>query len=71
VVGTWTDDKGLSVFLAGPRATVQARAGDVLMNEYRVTSLTTQEIVIRQTASGQDFRLALPISNPMPVSNRP
>jgi hypothetical protein len=67
VVGTWTDDKGLSVFLAGPRSTLQARSGDVLMNEYRVTRLTTQEVVIQQIASGQDWRLALP----MPASNRP
>jgi hypothetical protein len=67
VVGTWTDDKGLSVFLAGPRSTLQARSGDVLMNEYRVTRLTTQEVVIHQIASGQDWRLALPMS----ASNRP
>jgi hypothetical protein len=37
------------------------------MNEYRVTRLTTQEVVIHQIASGQDWRLALPMS----ASNRP
>ena len=67
VVGTWTDDRGLSVFLAGPRSTLQARSGDVLMNEYRVTRLTAQEVVIRQIASGQDWSLALPMS----ATNRP
>jgi len=67
VVGTWTDDKGLSVFLAGPRSTFQARSGEVLMNEYRVTRLTAQEVVIHQIASGQAWTLALPIS----ASNRP
>jgi len=71
VVGTWTDGQGLSVFLAGLMSTLQAREGDVLMEQYRVTRLTTQEVVIRQISSGQDTRLPLPISNPTPISNRP
>jgi hypothetical protein len=62
VIGSWLDDKGSSVFLAGPRSTVQARVGDVLLAEYRVTRITPQEVVLRHLPSNRDAHLAVPLA---------
>lgn len=63
VIGTWEDDKGPSVFLSGPRATVQARTGDVLISEYQVVRVNRQEIVLRRLGSHEDIRIAIPVSS--------
>ena len=63
VIGTWEDAQGISAFVAGPRSTLQARAGDVLLGEFRVVRVSRQELVVRGLAATEDIRLPVPASN--------
>ena len=60
VIGTWQDGQGASVFMAGPRSTLQGRVGDVLLTEYRVTQITPQQVVLRHLSSNRDVYLTVP-----------
>jgi hypothetical protein len=60
VIGTWDDGGGASVFMAGPRSTLQGRVGDVLLTEYRVTQITPQQVVLRHLSSNRDVYLTVP-----------
>lgn len=59
VIGTWDDGKEPGVFLASPYGTVLARPGAMLQSEYRVTSITTQQISFLHVASKREVRLAI------------
>lgn len=65
VIGTWDDGKEPGVFLSSPYGTVLARPGVMLQAEYRVTSITPQQISLQHVASKREVRLA--ISRPPPT----
>jgi len=60
VIGGWRDERGVSVFVAGPRSVLQGRVGDVLLSEYRITQITPQQVLLRHLPSNRDIPLAVP-----------
>lgn len=60
VIGAWSDERGASVFLAGPRGVVHSRVGDLLLAEYRLTRITPQQVLLRHVGSNHDFPLTVP-----------
>lgn len=62
VIGTWRDERGASVFIAGPRGVLQARAGDTLLAEYQVTQVSAQQVLLKHLPSQRDITLAVPSS---------
>lgn len=60
VIGSWRDEQGPSVFIAGPVGVVQARAGDVLQAEYRITQITPAQVLLRHLPSNREASLAVP-----------
>lgn len=62
VIGTWQDERGLSVFVAGPRGVVQARVGDTVLTEYQIVQLSPQQLQLKHTPSQRQFSLAMPAS---------
>lgn len=60
VIGTWKDERGASVFIAGPTGVVQARAGDTVLVEYSVTQITPQQVQLRHLPTSRDLALAVP-----------
>lgn len=60
VIGTWKDERGASVFIAGPRGVMQARAGDTLLTEYNVTQISAQQVLLKHLPTNRDFSLAVP-----------
>jgi hypothetical protein len=60
VIGSWRDEQGDSVFLAGPQGVQQRRVGDVLGTEYRVALITPQQVLLKQLATHRDVSLAVP-----------
>jgi hypothetical protein len=59
VIGTWDDDKGPGIFLASPYGTVLARPGATLQAEYKVMSITPQQIVLTHIPTHREVRLAV------------
>ncbi|MEO3715590.1 hypothetical protein [Roseateles flavus] len=59
-IGTWQDEKGLSVFIVGPQGVRQGRVGDVLLAEYRIASVTPQQVRLVHLPSNKE--MMLPIS---------
>jgi hypothetical protein len=64
VIGTWQDAQGLSVFIAGPGHTAQARAGDTVFAQYRLARVTPAQIVIHEIATNRDFSIPVPQVDP-------
>lgn len=60
VIGSWRDDKGASLFFAGPRGVLQGRVGDVLLSEFRIIQITPQQVLLRQLNPVRDIPLAIP-----------
>ena len=60
VIGTWDDGQAPGVFLSSPYGTLLARPGATLQSEYRVTSITPQQITLVQLATQREVRLAVP-----------
>jgi hypothetical protein len=60
VIGSWRDEQGASVFLAGPRGVLQGRVGDVLGAEYRVAQITPHQVLLKHLATNRDVPLAVP-----------
>ncbi|MFZ5551247.1 MAG: hypothetical protein ACOZJX_21305 [Pseudomonadota bacterium] len=60
VIGSWRDEQGASVFLAGPRGVLQGRVGDVLGGEYRVAQITPHQVLLQHLATQRDIPLAVP-----------
>lgn len=67
VVGSWQDERGASVFVAGPRGVLQGRVGDVLLSDYRVVSITPSQVMVLQLSINQQFPLAVPAGAVAPV----
>jgi len=57
VIGTWQDEAGLSVFLASPQGVRQGRVGDVLLVEYRIVSVTTQQVKLIHLPTNKETML--------------
>jgi hypothetical protein len=64
VIGTWQDASGLSVFVSNTSETAQARLGDVLFGQYRVTQLSADRIVIHDPSRKSDFTYPVPRVDP-------
>ena len=60
VIGTWDDGQAPGVFLSSPYGTLLARPGATLQSEYRVTSITPQQITLVQLGTQREVRLAVP-----------
>jgi hypothetical protein len=60
VIGSWLDEQGASVFLAGARGVMQGREGDVLDAEYRLVRITPQKLFLKHLPSNTDVSLAVP-----------
>jgi hypothetical protein len=60
VIGTWNDERGASVFIAGPTGVLQARAGDTLLAEYNVTRISAQQVVLKHLPTNRDLSLDVP-----------
>ena len=60
VIGTWEDAQGLSVFVSNGRETSQARQGDLLFSQYRVTQMSADRIVIHDPSRKSDFTYPVP-----------
>jgi hypothetical protein len=68
VIGTWDDGQASGVFLSSPYGTLLARPGATLQAEYRVTSITAQQITLVQLATQREVRLAVPTAPNTPRS---
>jgi hypothetical protein len=60
VIGTYDDGGPPAVFVATPTGTLIARAGTVLLAEYRVTSITPQQVAITEVSTQRTLQLAVP-----------
>lgn len=60
VIGAWKDVSGTSLFLAGPQGVLQARAGDTVLSEWRIESITQQAVMLRQASTNREAQLPLP-----------
>lgn len=60
IIGTWGDDTNMGVFLAGPQGTVLARPGDMVLSDYRVQSITKQQLTLQQNSNQRSWTLAIP-----------
>jgi hypothetical protein len=60
VIGSWRDEQGPSVFIAGPVGVVQGRTGDVLHAEYRITQITPTQVLLRHLPSNREASLPVP-----------
>jgi hypothetical protein len=60
VIGSWRDEQGPSVFLAGPNGVVQGRVGDVLAAEYRVVRISPQQVTLKRLQTNTDVTLNVP-----------
>lgn len=60
VIGTWGEANNLAVFLSGPQGTLLAHAGDVLLAEYKVQSITKQQITLLQNSNQRLWNIPVP-----------
>lgn len=60
VIGAWKDERGASVFIAGPTGVLQVRAGDTVLAEYNVTRITPQQVQLRHLPTSRDLALTVP-----------
>ena len=66
VIGTWDDGAAPGVFMSTAQGTVLARAGTVLLAEYKVTAVTPQQVSITHLATKHVWQLPVP----RPMANR-
>ena len=59
VVGTFDDGTTPAVFVATSRGTLLARAGTVLLSEYKVTAITPQQITVVQLSTQKATNLPI------------
>lgn len=60
VFGEWSDERGTSVFVAGPRGVMQGRVGDVVLSEYRITQIAPQQVQVVHLPSQRVIPLPVP-----------
>jgi hypothetical protein len=61
VIGGWNDERGASVFVAGPLGVMQVRVGDVVLAEYRVTQIAPRQVQVTHMPTNQVMLLPVPI----------
>jgi len=59
VIGSWRDDAGVSLFVAGPRGVQQARVGDVIA-DYRFAKVSPSQVLLKHLPSNRDVPLPVP-----------
>lgn len=60
VIGGWNDERGASVFVAGPRGVMQGRVGDMLLSEYRITQIGPQQVMVTHVPTNRTTSLTVP-----------
>lgn len=60
VIGTWDDGVASGVFIASPNGTLLARTGSVLLAEYTVVRITSQQVSLLHIASKREIQLPIP-----------
>jgi len=68
VIGGWLDEKGPSVFVAGPRGVTQGRVGDVLAGEYRIARITPQQVLVTHVPTNREIGLVVPPGNALSLA---
>ena len=68
VIGSWRDDQGSSVFVAGPDGVLVGRVGDVLIGEYLISRITPQQVLLQHVPSNRDVPLAVPAGASLPLT---
>lgn len=59
VIGSWRDEQGASLFIAGPRGVQQIKVGDILA-DYRVSTITVNQVMLKHLSSNRDVPLSVP-----------
>jgi hypothetical protein len=59
LIGGWNDERGASVFVAGPQGVVQGRVGDVLLSEYRITQIAPTQVLLTHLSSNRIVPLTM------------
>lgn len=60
VIGTWSDEQGLAVFVATSNGALMVRPGTVLMGEFTVVRVTPQTLSLRHGPTNRDLELSVP-----------
>jgi hypothetical protein len=60
VIGSWLDDRGPSVFVASTYGVVHGRVGDVLMSEYRIVRISSQQVLMSHVRTQRETTLTVP-----------
>jgi hypothetical protein len=60
VIGTWDDSAAPGVFVSTTQGTVLARAGTVLLAEYRVTAISAQQVSLTHVTTKYVWQLPIP-----------
>lgn len=60
VIGGWIDERGASVFVAGPRGVMQGRVGDLLLSEYRITQIAPHQVQVTHVPTNRLIPLPVP-----------
>ncbi len=61
VIGSWAGGGAPSVFLAGPNGTLQGKAGDVLLGDYRIESIQAGSVSLKHLPTGRPLSLVVPV----------
>lgn len=67
VIGGWTDERGVSVFVSGPRGVMQGRVGDVLLSEYRIGQIAPTQVQVTHLPSNRVISLPVPTGSIPPT----
>lgn len=59
VIGTWDDSAAPGVFVSTPQGTVLARVGSVLLAEYQVSAINTQQVSIKHMQTPTEWQLPI------------
>jgi hypothetical protein len=59
VIGSWRDEQGVSLFVAGPRGVQRVAVGEVLA-DYRFAQITGSQVMLKHLPSNRDVPLSVP-----------
>lgn len=60
VIGTWSESGQTSVFLSGPNGTVQARAGETVLSDYKVQDIKPRQVSLLHVPTRKTWTLTIP-----------
>jgi len=60
VIGTYDDGGAPAVFLATPAGTIMARPGSLLMDQFRITGITANQVAIIELSTQRVLQLPVP-----------